>query len=277
MSEQNDGPLVRKGYLFAVPVILVAIVLNLLFNQEARSLVGLKPGKTFSLKELFGGKAVAAAPAVAPAKPLSFSAADVRAFTESFTKREVQVMVIPPPPPPPPPSTHDNEVGKSGGSKAPPPPPPPPDVPWPVTVQGTFRDQKGRWTAIIAGTYCRAGKQLVSATTNRCAYTLLGVGRKCVWLHAYRSDKPEPAVLPDIEWPDVEMIETDREGLIKRSYVPARVRLANGVTAKKGDTLVYATSNVRFTVKDLWGIGVVFEAKKNDQSATIACMLVSPQ
>ena len=276
MPEQNDAPLVRKGYLYLLPVILAVLVLNLLFNQDARNLVGLKPGKTLSLKGLLGGKQVVAAPVAAPAKPLTFSAEDVRAFTESFTKREVRVMVIPPPPPPPPPPPSTNEVGKSGGSKPPPPPPPPPDVPWPVPVQGTFQDRQGRWTAIIAGQYCRAGKQLVSAQTNRCAYTVLWVGRRCVWLHAYRSDKPEPPVLPDIEWPDVSLIETVREGLIKRSYVPTRLRLANGVTAKKEDTLAYATTKVRFTVKELWETGVVFEAKKDDQSAKIACMLVSP-
>jgi hypothetical protein len=273
MSEQTDPPLISKGYLYVLPVVVVGIVLNLLFNQEARDLVGLKQGKAFSLKGLFGGRV--SGPAAVPEKPLTFSAADVRAFTESFTRSEVRVLVLPPETPSPDDEKRKREEEERRKREEAEKSLPPPDLPWPVTVQGTFQDQQGRWTAIIAGHYCRTGKELVSDKPGRCVYKILAVGRKCVWLHAYPSDKPEPPVLPDIEWPDVALIETAREGILKRRYVPARVRLANGVTVRKGDTLVYETTRVRFTAAELWEAGVVFEARQGEQSAKIACMLVT--
>lgn len=296
MSMQNDPPTARKGFLLMLPLIVLGIALNLLFNQEARNLVGLKPGKTLSLKGLFGG-ARAKLPVSAPVqrKPLAFSAAEMRAFTDGFTKTEVKVLVLPP-------DLKKLEEERRKKSDA--------DeiakrtaeaqkiaqakqaeaerlerlaeeerlksTPWPVPVQGTFKDSQGRWTGIIAGRYCQPGKELVSDRTNRCAYTVLSVGRNCLWLHAYRPDQPRPPILPDIEWPDVALIETAREGVFKRGYVPTNVVLANGQKAKKGDTLVYPSSAVQFKISELWGIGVVFEAVKGDQSAKIACMLVGP-
>lgn len=296
MPMQNDPQTARKGFLYMLPLIVAGIALNLLFNQEARSLVGLKPGKTLSLKGLFGGSR-ARSPAAQPVqrKPLAFSADEMRAFTESFTKTEVKVLVLPP-------DLKKLEEERRKQREA--------DeaakiteqefkkkqekekeeerarrlaeeerlksTPWPVPVQGTFKDSQGRWTVIIAGRYCQPGKELVSDRTNRCAYTILSVGRKCLWLHAYRPDQPRPPILPDIEWPDVALIETAREGVFKRGYVPTNVVLANGQKVRKGDTLVYPASAVQFKIADLWNIGVVFEAVKGDQSAKIACMLVGP-
>lgn len=293
MPSEKDSPVVRKGFIYLLPVIVAGIALNLLFNSEARNLVGLKAGKTFSLKNIFCGwnKKLSVQPADA-VKPLTFSPEEIRVFTESFTKSDVKVLVMPPDL-----KTGEEErkrredenkekeqklkeeeerkkaeeaertwqIEEEERRKS---------TPWPVTIQGTFVDHKGRWTAIIAGKYCQPGKEIVSDQTNRCAYTILSVGRNCVWLHAYRSDKPRPPDLPDVEWPDVSMIESVHEGLISRSYVPVRVRLANGKTAKKDEKLVFETMNMFFTVKELWGSGVVFEAAKADKSAKIACMLV---
>lgn len=275
MPDQPDPPLISKAYLYLLPVIVVGLALNLLFNQEARELVGIKKGRAISLKGIFSKKsAVAPKPAQAE-KPLSFSAEDVRLFTESFTKSEIQVVVLPPEPPPDEDENKKREEEErrkreeEEGKKE-----PPPDQPWPVRVDGTFLDQQGRWTAIIAGHYCRAGKELVSDKPGRCTYKVLYIGRKCIWLHAYPSDSTETPALPMIDWPDVDMIETAREGLLKRRYVPVRVRLANGIAVEKGYTLKYEKTGVSFIVEELWASGVVFKALKDDQSAKIACMLV---
>lgn len=264
MPASSDKSVVGKFYLYLLPFILLSIVLNLVFNQEARSYVGLKPGKALALGSLFGHQGGALAPVAAPVKPLTFSADEVRAFTDGFTKREVRVCLTPPPPLAAAPQT--NSLPERAQVSA-----PPTGAPWPVRVQATFKDLQGDWAVIIASQYFRTKQTFESDQPNRCAYAVLAVGRKCVWLQAYPFKGVEPPALPDVEWPDVLFIDSGRNG-----QVPVSVRLANGVSAKKGDTLTYEATQVRFTVKELWATGVFFEAIKDDKEALIACMLVNP-
>jgi hypothetical protein len=265
MPASPDKSMVGKFYLYLLPFILLSIVLNLVFNEEARSYVGLKPGKALSLGSLFGRQGGARSPVAAPVQPLTFSADEVRAFTDGFTKREVRVCVTPPPPPlPVAPQTNSRPEAAQVSA-------PPMGTPWPVRVQATFKNLQGNWTVIIASQYFRAKQTFESDQPNRCAYAVLAVGRKCVWLQAYPLKGEEPPALPDVEWPDVLFIDSGRNG-----QVPVSVRLANGVSAKKGDTLMYEDTQVRFTVKELWSTGVFFEAIKDDKEALIACMLVNP-
>lgn len=264
MPESSEKPLVGKVYIYLLPFLLLCFVLNLLFNQEARSYLGLKPGKALSLGSIFGHKGGARVAVAAPVTPLPFSADEVRAFTDGFTKREIRVCVTPPPPPPV--TLQTNSLPAPLPVSA-----PATGTPWPVRVQATFKDHQGNWTVIIAGQYFRVKQTFESDQSNRCAYTVLAVGRKCVWFQAYSLKGVEPKALPEVNWPDVLLIDSGRNG-----QVPVSVRLANGVSAKKGDTLMYETTQVRFTVKELWGAGVFFEAIKEDKEALIACMLVNP-
>ncbi len=267
----EDQPLVGKKYLIMLPVLLAFAVWNVFFNPECRKLLGLKQGKTVSISSWFKFKPGAKPTASRPLTKLSFSAEDLTTFTSSFTNEQISVVVITPPKI----DKQEEESDADKGDGALEPPEPPKDVPWLVPLQGTFADSQGRWTAIISGQYCREGKQILSSSQNRCAYRILSVGRNSVWVQAYPRTASSPPPLPKITWPDVSSIVLAREGNRGRSYVPTAIKFINGVTAGKGDVLEYRTMKTRFTVKELWHSGVIFEAEKGDERALIGCMFIS--
>jgi len=207
------------------------------------------------------------------ARKSAFTAEEFRAFTESFTQHEVAGLYIPPPPQAPPDPGEDarkraeEEARRERERIA---------YLWPVPVQGAFRDMHGRWTAIVSGQNVRISDSLASDVPGRCGYSVLAIGWRCAWMQVIPPGEAVGAAIPDIDWPDVALIELDRTGLIRREYVPARVRLGNGVTLGKGDVLEYRATGTRFIVKYLWHSGVVFEAVKDDKRVEFACALVTP-
>ncbi len=278
MPEQSDKPLVGKTHLYLFALIAAGAVLNLLFNPEARRLVGLEKWKGLSFSFLSRGRQPAAAEKV---KPPAFSAEELTAFTQSFTQREVKDIYIPPPPPPPPPKVDPKEEQRGKDAElaekkkreeeearrklA---------YLWPVCVQGSYRDLQGRWTAIVSGYTVRAGDNLVSGKDGFCRYSLLSVGQRCAWLQVHAPGEAA-SELPEIEWPDVELIELRDAGGGSRNYRPDSVRLGSGHKLKVNDVIEYRSTGARFIVKQLWLSGVVFEAVKSKTRVQIACSLVT--
>lgn len=279
-TTDNEQPIIRQAYIYALPVILVILVFNLLFNQEARTLIGLKPTSPLSFS-LFSGwfshsSGMTAQPVL---KPLRLSANEIQAFTESFKIDLVPTNSVPDKIELDP-TTVDTAKTEAARKKK--------TLEeenhirmlasiWPVPIQGTFQDRQMRWNAIIAGQYCRTNREIVSEIPERVSFSLVGIGRKSVWMIAYH---PSIAVtnrpsVPTVDWPDVAMIVSVRENSYSSQRVPTGIRLANGQKIPKGYTLKYKNTDVTFTVMELWPSMVVFEAKKNDQIALIACSLVA--
>jgi len=269
----DEQPLIGKAYLYAVPVIVVILVLNLLFNQDARDLIGLKRDSKMSLGFLtqwVGGTAKSRLKK-REIKPLTFSANDIDAFSQSFVDSKVPTIILQEPPRPvedakmQAATVHkgEDELGFSL---------------WPVTIQGTFQDRDVKWNAIISGYYCKVGREISSSNTDRALYTILAIGRKSIWLAAYPPDlaKEKRPEIPTIEWPDVAMIVTERESALSTRRIPMGIRLANGAQVRKGQTLKYRNSDVQFKLKELWASMVIFEARKGDQIALLGCSLVAP-
>ena len=278
-TADNEQPLIGKTYLYALPIILIILVLNLLFNQTARDLVGLKPTSTLSLDFFTSWFSVSKGKTTQPVlKPLVLSASEIKAFQDSFIYDDVPIIVIPPEPI----NIVDSDNKKIAEenkkrqleednrmlllSSV-----------WLVPIQGTFQDRQMRWNAIIAGQYCRVGRELVTEDPKRVTYSLLGIGHKAAWMIAYLPDiavTNRPSV-PDIDWPDIAMIVNERKSPKSSERVLTGIRLANGETIPKGSTLKYANTDVSFTVLELWPSMVIFEAKKGAQTALIGCSLVT--
>lgn len=278
-TTDNEQPLIGKIYLYALPIILIVLVLNLLFNQSARDLVGLKPTSTLSLDFFTSWFSVAKGGKTQPVlKPLVLSASEIKAFQDSFVYDDIPIIVIPPDLAD---TGNTNKTMIPGGKK---------DLLaeqervklllssiWLVPIQGTFLDLQNQWNAIIAKQNCRVGRELVSENPEGVTYSLLAIGRNSAWMIAYH---PSIAVtnrpsIPVIDWPDVAMIVDERKSPTSPQRVLTGIRLANGEIIPKGSTLKYANTDVSFTVLELWPSMVIFEAKKGPQTALIGCSLVT--
>ncbi len=240
--------------------IAAVLAYGFLFVPDVRGLVGLSNKPVFSFSSLFKagqgdvktqGRALATIPK-----------GDLETFCDSFTKREVEIIVIPP----------DVEVVKKPGVSD--------EVRknmleslWEVRVSGTFPDLEKNWQAIIQGQYCKAGRRLESRVEGRCAYQILEVGKKCVWMVAYTKGDKVPE-MPEVEWPDVSFIVNDR---IDGKLRPARVRFARGIEVGIHRVFkVSRTSDVSFRVVKLFDNGVCFEAFSGEASWFFGCMVVAP-
>ena len=275
MSAQSNPPLLSKKYLYVLPVVILLVAWNLLFNPDARKLVGLKQGSSLpSLSDWFKHKKGGGA---APqAKPPVFSAEEMKAFTDSFTQREVKDICIPAPVVDKPSELavqdkkqqeeqdrkkREQEAEQKKIASL-----------WPAGVQGVYKDMKGQWTAIISGKNVHTGNRLTLGRNDLCDYSLLALGQRCAWMQVLLPGDATSVSLPDIEWPDVKLVELAR---VNGKYEPTGVILGSGDKLKEKEALEYKTTGARFTVKKLWLNGVVFEAIKGGAHVMIACMLVS--
>lgn len=282
MSEHSQSQSGGKKFLYALPVFVVLIAWNLFFNPEARELVGLKKAKPApSIFSFFRRKSGPVA--AAHAQPPAFSAKEFGVFSESFTQRKVPqgLMIVTNKQPQEIVTETEEEKAKrleeekrrkeeeeKRNRVA---------SLWSLRVQGAYQDLQGRWTAIVSGHNVRAGDRLASGTEGKCVYSLLAIGNQCVWMRVLPpgADSATLAKLPDdIVWPNVALIELDRK-FLRPDYVPARVRLGNGATLGKNDSLKYQATGTTFSVKELWMNGVVFVVRNNDAYAELACVLVT--
>lgn len=280
MPGQSEKPLIGKFHIGFFVLIVLGAGFNLLFNPEARKLVGLSRngGLSVIVKKLFQGHTSVVVRAAAKTAQPSFSAEELTAFTQSFTQREVKDIFVPPPPPPPVDPKEElakkESEQKAAQKRAEEEARQKLAYLWPVCVQGAYRDLQSRWTAIVAGHNVRVGDCLASGRNDLCRYALLSVGQRCVWMRVSPPGESAVVALPDIEWPDVELIELKDAGVVKRDYKPDCVRLGSGEKLKVRDALEYRGTGARFIVKQLWMSGVVFEAVKGDAHVEIACSLV---
>lgn len=262
MAKDNAKKESAWKVLALLGAIAAVLAYGFLFDSSFRSLVGLsgKPAFSFSLK---GGKKAFQSGTRARA---SIPKEDLESFCDSLVSREVEVFILPKDEP------LASGFGKLDGADA----EEREDFVrsmWEVRVSGTFPDLEKNWLAIIQGQYCKAGRRLESRSEGRCAYQILEVGKKCVWMVPYDKKEGLPD-LPHVEWPDVSFIVNDR---VNGRLQPARVRFANGAEVGTDRAFkVSRASNVAFRVVKLFDNGVCFEAFEDGMSWFFACMVVAP-
>lgn len=282
MNDNEGKPVVSKGYLYLLPVIMIGLGLQLLFNNEFRSLLGMR-----QIKGLISEKQAVikdGGSAVSPVKKKEFNSEDASRVADYLSGIKTPI-VVPPvvinvtstPPVISDPVTNIVCGGTSLTAAV-----QRVETIWPFVTRGICAGEFGERAAIIGGVSdyranCVKGMRLESSDTNNCTYTILHVGERCVWVEACSRAGEGRSSLPVISaWPVLKKIVREYDHN-KGGYKPVRVEFADGAKLTPGQSYKWSSDpGLTFTLSSfLNDVGVVFDIESGTNTIKVVCSVVA--
>ncbi len=255
MQDNQSKPVVRKAYIYLLPLIVVGVILQLIFNSEVRKLVGLRPSKksvsrkAIDLEEKSPSGELAAEKAF-DAKGISAFANYITWFKPQKTELPTNVVVIVEPPTKvvvivEPPTSEVvivvSELQTNVVRNV--------EKLWPFITRGICVGENQEPVAIVDGISvhdgCFKGTRMEPSSTNRCAYVVLHVGERCVWAEACpRAGSLPPVLVHEIKWPAVNKIVREYDEKTG-GYVSAKLLFADGKSTRPGQSYNFNGSSMQ--------------------------------